>query len=203
MGENGYNTANFQKQGGDRWVVSGTLQVTSGGTLGVAGAVEVQSGASFAVESGGALDIESGGAFKIAATQVTPSAAELNVLDGAPMGVVFTPTVASTSASTIGLAIQLNDAGGAALAVRGTLWYYLSGDVNGDTLISTKPAGIVVGTDGVITVLTQSTRSFLATSESDGDLDINVQRSATAAKYYLVAVLPNGKQIVSTGFRFD
>jgi hypothetical protein len=63
----GYNIKNYRKQGGEEWVVGGELTVEDGGSV--------------AVESGGEVDIESGGALKIAGTQVTASAAELNELD--------------------------------------------------------------------------------------------------------------------------
>ena len=55
-----YSTSNYMEQGGARWVVGGQLDVVSGGEL----------------------DVESGGALKIAGTQVTASATELNLLDG-------------------------------------------------------------------------------------------------------------------------
>jgi hypothetical protein len=53
-----YNTLVYMEQGGSRQVVA--------------------SGGSLDVESGGELDVESGGALKIAGTQVTATAAELN-----------------------------------------------------------------------------------------------------------------------------
>ena len=53
------NVKNYNEQGGARTVIGGSLDVASGGDL----------------------DIESGGALKIAGTQVTASAAELNKLD--------------------------------------------------------------------------------------------------------------------------
>lgn len=50
------SVSNYREQGGDRWVIGGSLDVVSGGDL----------------------DIESGGALKIAGTQVTATANELN-----------------------------------------------------------------------------------------------------------------------------
>jgi len=61
-----YNTSNYTEQGGSRTVVGGSLDVASGGDL----------------------DIESGGALKLAGTQVTATAAELNATDGATAGTV-------------------------------------------------------------------------------------------------------------------
>ena len=54
------NTSNYHEQGGARTVIGGSLDVASGGDL----------------------DIESGGALKLAGTEVTSSADELNALDG-------------------------------------------------------------------------------------------------------------------------
>ena len=53
------NVSNYKEQGGARDVIGGSLDVVSGGEI----------------------DIESGGALKIAGTQVTASAAELNLND--------------------------------------------------------------------------------------------------------------------------
>lgn len=55
-----YNASNYTEQGGARDVIGGSLDVISGGEL----------------------DIESGGALKLAGTQVTATAAELNKLSG-------------------------------------------------------------------------------------------------------------------------
>lgn len=60
----GHNTANYREQGGAREVIGGALDVISGGEL----------------------DIEAGGALKLAGTQVTASAAELNELDASATG---------------------------------------------------------------------------------------------------------------------
>lgn len=59
-----YNTDNYREQGGSRTVIGGSLDVVSGGEI----------------------DIESGGALKLAGTEVTASAAELNELDASAVG---------------------------------------------------------------------------------------------------------------------
>lgn len=66
MVDSSYLTKVYMEQGGDRQVVA--------------------SGGSFDVESGGEVDFESGAALKLAGTEVTASAAELNVTDGATAG---------------------------------------------------------------------------------------------------------------------
>lgn len=57
-----YEPKTYRKDGGDKFVVA--------------------DGGEFAVESGGELDVESGGIFKLAGTEVTADAGELNILDG-------------------------------------------------------------------------------------------------------------------------
>jgi hypothetical protein len=64
---------NCKEQGGARWTIGGSLDVISGGDL----------------------DIESGGAWKIAGTQVTATAAELNSLSGTS---AIVPSTLSTNA---------------------------------------------------------------------------------------------------------
>jgi hypothetical protein len=58
-----YGSDNYMEPGGDRWVIGGDLDVASGGEI----------------------DIESGGALKIGGTALTPTAAQLNVVDDAPI----------------------------------------------------------------------------------------------------------------------
>jgi hypothetical protein len=58
------NTDNYMDQGGERWVIGGSLDVISGGEI----------------------DIESGGAFKINGTAFTATAAQLNFLSGVTAG---------------------------------------------------------------------------------------------------------------------
>lgn len=71
------NVSNFMEQGGARWVVGGSIDVTSGGEM----------------------DIESGGAFKLAGVAVTSTAAELNLLDGATAVVPSTMSSNAADAS--------------------------------------------------------------------------------------------------------
>lgn len=61
-------------------------------------------------------------------------------------------TIGSESADAITVAVQLKDARGSDLAVRGHLRAYFAGDANGDTLAAVGPSGGVRnGTDGLIT----------------------------------------------------
>lgn len=77
------NVSNYDEQGGARTVIGGSIDVVSGGDM----------------------DIESGGALKIAGTQVTSSASELNALDADSMdddgGVGMTRVVRSEFDATV------------------------------------------------------------------------------------------------------
>jgi len=204
MSEHGYYTANYQKQGGARLVIGGTLQVTSGGTLAVAGAAEIASGGTLAVQSGGSLDVEASGSFKIDGTTVTPSAAELNVLDGTPQGATITVTPASTAhANDITLTVQLTDADGADLAARGHVITYLSLDANGDARPDVAVDKFEISGDGLMFPIGPASTSptALLVSESDGDATILVSLAA-AGTCYLAVCLPNGKLDVSGAMNF-
>lgn len=84
----GYSIKNYREQGGDKWVV------------------------------GGEVDVVSGGAFKIAGTQVTSSAAELNLVDNADR-VVKVAKVALADADTAGgIFAWANDEGAAIIVQR-------------------------------------------------------------------------------------
>lgn len=175
----GHNTPNYREHGGQRWVVG--------------------SGGSLDVESGGEIDIESGGALKLAGTQVTALAAEINALDAAPLDVDF--TVGSESTNVINVALQLNDASGAALATRAAVFAYLSDDANGDSIAATAPdGGVAIGTDGLAIPLVAG-KAWTLVSEADGDIDLNITESG-AATWYLIVVLPNGKLAASDAITF-
>jgi hypothetical protein len=71
-----------------------------------------ESGDLLAIASGGVLDIESGAAIKIAGTQVTSSAAELNILDGVTASAaeinLIDGAVAGTAVASKALALGAN-----------------------------------------------------------------------------------------------
>lgn len=179
---------------------------------------KVASGDRLVVYSGGAIDVESGGAIRIGGVDITTELAldgltssvdELNILDGvtataAELNLVDNQVAAAvmvvgteTGGDTINVAIQLNDAAGAAMATRSCVMAYLSADENGDSVIttahSTSPA---IGADGVLMPLIAD-KVFLLTSEADGDIDIDFVEAGALGPYYLVVVLPNGSLNVS------
>lgn len=131
-----------------------------------------------------------------AGTAVTTTAAEINKFDGAPLEASFV-IGAEDGGGKINVAIQLQDGNGADLAVRGSVRAYLSDDANGDSTVATAPSGAVaIGTDGVLYDVGGAKKHFLLTSESDGDIDIDITE-AGAKTEYLIIVLPNGKLVAS------
>lgn len=149
---------------------------------------------------GGELDIVAGGALKLAGTQVTATAAELNQVDGALFGATFAPGAENATTNTINVAIQLTDAAGAALAHRAGVYLYVSADANGDAVVTTPVDTLAAGTDGNFQELI-SGKAGMAVSEADGDIDIAVTTS-DARKVYLAVVLPDGSLACSTGITF-
>jgi hypothetical protein len=124
------------------------------------------------VLSGGVLDVQSGG--KI----------------GRVCDVGF--TIGAEAANVINVALQLKDANGDDLNERANVAAYLSADANGDAIAATAPdGGVAVGTDGLAIPVVAS-KAFLLTSESDGDVDLNLTHAAGALTLYLIVVLPTG-----------
>lgn len=160
----------------------------------------VESGGEMEFKSGGTLDMQSGSNIYLGdTTKLTSKTKELNTLDGAPMGAAFTIGDEDTNAINVG--IQLNDGNGAALAVRGSVFAYLSDDENGDSIAATAPSGgWAIGTDGLLIPVVANKAAQLV-SESDGDIDITITESS-ADTFYLVIVLANGKLAVSGAITF-
>ena len=158
-----------------------------------------QGGAKQVVASGGVIEVESGGALKLAGTALTVTAAELNALDAAPLDIDF--VIGSEAGNVINVGLQLNDAGGNALATRASLFAYLSDDANGDSVAGTAPdGGWAIGTDGVLIPVVAGKAAMLV-SEADGDIDINITESSVDT-WYLIVVLPNGKLVASAAITF-
>ena len=119
---------------------------------------------------------------------VTASVGELNVLDGVPMGATF--VIGAEAGNVINVGVQLNDADGTALALRGSIQAYLSDDANGDSLIATLPdGGIAIGTDGLLVPVAQVMADGIVV---DGDLAISATpeefKTAQTAAFVINAV---------------
>jgi len=180
MVDSSYQPAVYRKQGGNEQVIASGGKVT--------------------LESGSILDFESGSALKIAGVAVSSTAAELNALDGAPLLATFV-VGAETGGNTINVSIALKDAGGTAIAVRGSVFAYMSDDANGDAIAAAAASGgVAIGTDG-LAIPVVAAKAFQLVSESDGHIDVNVVEAA-GATWYLVVVLPTGKLAVSGAITF-
>jgi len=109
-------------------------------------------------------------------------------------------TVAAAVGDVINVSIQLKDAAGADLAVRGALIAYLSDDANGDSVAGTAPDTVAIGTDGLAIPLVAG-KAFQLVSEADGDIDIDITEDG-ADTWYLILVLPDGRLVASDAITF-
>lgn len=110
-------------------------------------------------------------------------------------------TVGAESVSdVINVAIQLKDANGQDLRERASVLAYISDDATGDSVAGTAPDTVAIGTDGLAIPLVAG-KTFLLTSEADGDIDINITENG-ADTWYLVLVMPDGSLVVSGAITF-
>ncbi len=151
-------------------------------------------------------------ALYLGGTEVTASAAELNILDGVTStyqelntldGVASSAsfTVGAEATDVINVAVQLKDANNANVAVRQALPWYLASDSTGATPSGTAPSGgTAAGTNGKI-IEAVAQLSGLMVFNATGQADINITEAGTAT-WYLVVVMPNGKLAVSGAITF-
>lgn len=107
--------------------------------------------------------------------------------------------IGAEASNIINVGIQFKD--GVQDSVRACVMCYLSSDANGDSVVATAPTTVAIGTDGLLIPLVAG-KAFMCTSESDGDVDINITLSSGAATYYLVLVMPDGSLVVSGAITF-
>jgi hypothetical protein len=109
--------------------------------------------------------------------------------------------IGAEGGNAINVAIQLKDAAGNDLAVRGSVLAYLSDDANGDSVAATAPDGnVAIGTDGVLLPVVAD-KVFQLVSEADGDIDIDIGESG-ADTWYLILVMPDGRLVASNAITF-
>lgn len=110
-------------------------------------------------------------------------------------------TIGAENTNAINVAVQLTDGAGAAVAKRTTVYAYLSNDANGDAIVSSGTlTSAAIGTDGLADPVTTN-KSFMITSEADGQFDLTVTDTGTPTMY-LIVVLPNGKRVASGAITF-
>lgn len=189
-----FNTDVYNEQGGNKRNVDadGEIAINSGGELNVetGGVQNVKSGGVVTVASGGVVTLESGSI--------------LDVQSGAKVGAItgVTFVIGAEAADIINVGLQLTDAAGVDLAVIGNVFAFLSDSSTGDSIAATAPAtSVAIGTDGAIVVEHTAKLAWTLQSETDGDIDIDITETGTDT-WYLVVVLPDGTQVVSTAITF-
>jgi hypothetical protein len=107
------------------------------------------------------------------------------------------------AANVINVAVQIKDRlNGGAVGERVSVGFYLADDANGDTPSASAPdGGIAIGTDGAMREYVANLSGRL-TSESDGDIDIDLTHAAGAATWYLILEMPDGRLIPSGAITF-
>ncbi|MEX2126961.1 MAG: hypothetical protein WD871_01790 [Xanthobacteraceae bacterium] len=109
--------------------------------------------------------------------------------------------IAAEAGNVINVAIQLKDSLAGDLAVRGSVFAYLSDDANGDSIAATAPdGGIAIGTDGLAIPLVAD-KAFQLVSEADGDIDVDITE-AGADTWFLILVMPDGRLVPSGAITF-
>lgn len=183
-------TENRMEEGGARWVIgaNGTLEFEAGATV-----EGLEAAATFASNAEALAGTE-------AAKNISPASLAY-VLDQKAVGYNAEIVVGAEADNVINVAIQLKDYDGTDLAVRASVLAYLSDAAAGESETAAAPSdGVAVGTDGGCIPLVVD-KVFLLTSETDGDIDLDISE-AGAATWYLVLVLPNGKRVVSDPITF-
>ncbi len=124
------------------------------------------------------------------------------VLDSAATG-THTITVGDQGATNVkNIAIQLKKGSGADVDAVSVVNAYMSDDAAGNAIAAVAADGnVAIGTDGsCIHVVTD--KIFILSSESDGDIDLDIEMS-TADTWYLVVINSNGTRQISDAITFD
>ncbi len=167
----GYPKSIYKEQGGMRQVIP--------------------TGASLDVESGGELDIESGGALKLAGTQVTATAAELNKLDDAALDLFMSAAAAGSNVCEV--TIRALDAAGSSYVTEPfTLTVWLSDDSGAIGLTGTSASGTVQAKSGGgysdFGTLTAK-KALIVQADTNGTYILEITDSAKTG-FYVGATIP-------------
>jgi len=127
---------------------------------------------------------------KIAGTEVTATAAELNTVDG---GAVSMTTTATAATGTCGVQLVFADAAGVTMAEATSGILYISEVATG---LSNDPVdGLAVLTNGALDELVTGGASIY-TTDAVGKLGVTITHSG-ADSFWIVIVRPNGKLLIS------
>lgn len=108
-----------------------------------------------------------------------------------------TPTfvIGAEASNTINVAVQFTDEMGNAVDQAVNALISLHDDAAGQTVGTAHSSSPAIGTDGLLATIVASL-SFMATSEADGDLDIDFLDTGTGT-VYLKVIGPDGTQTMS------
>lgn len=106
-------------------------------------------------------------------------------------------TVGAESSNVIRASVQLKDGAGSNIAFRANVLSYLSNSVDGSTLLTAEHSGgWAIGNAGLMIPLTAN-KVARFTTNATGAFNVDITESGTKTAY-LVVVLPNGKNVVSS-----
>jgi hypothetical protein len=192
--KSGYNTLNYEEQGGEVWGVGGSVEVLDGGDI------AVESGGSITVAEGGTLTVDGVTIDEttLAMTGLTASAAEINsACDGVPANITF--AAAAGAANVAEVTCTVKDAAGATLAGVFVFDLWLSDAATGAGLTGTTASGAVTakaasGADfGALTAKKALRVQTLAT----GVFVLSITDSAKTGFYVAAQVPGKGNTVVS------
>ena len=148
------------------------------------------------VASGGELDVESGGALKIAGTQVTASAAELNAESAKVAS--FTMTAAAGAANITEVTATAKDAAGATLAGVHNFDLWLSDATTGAGLTGTSASGTVTAksASGEVVGTFSAKKALRAQTLASGVFILEITDTAKTAFKVCAQVPGTGKTVV-------
>lgn len=166
------NVKNYRKQGGEKWVVGGELDIASGGVL----------------------DFLSGAQLQVAGTNVTTGAVNLNWLSRT---VDFTAAEGGSDVAEV--EIQVQDAGGTNVAESVLAVVWLSDDDGGVGLTATVASGTVQAKTGEGTDLGTLTdkKALLVQTKADGSYTLEITDNADTGFYVAASLLGTAETHVS------
>lgn len=100
-------------------------------------------------------------------------------------------TIGAEDTNVIKVTVQLQTPARDNVAARKGFLCYLSDNANGDDLIGTAHTSIAVAAVGVLIPLVAG-KAFLAKTDANGVIDINITQSSGAKTAYLNIVMPDG-----------
>lgn len=121
----------------------------------------------------------------------------INELFGMHLITNVTFTIGTETSDVIRVSAQLKNSAGNDIAFRANVFAYLSDNSDGSTLLASEHSGgWAIGTDGLLIPQTAN-KSARFTTNNTGAFNVDITETATKTAY-LVVVLPNGKNIVSS-----